>query len=102
MAPSLYEFQSILALGEIALRGRASPTAQRTRAGALQMSAFMGKTDIGKRFSWTTVQLLAPRAHQTIPVKRQRHASRCGNAAIDGHRHSDGCAVVERKGGLGS
>jgi DNA-directed RNA polymerase subunit RPC12/RpoP len=33
------------------------------------MSAFMGKTDIGTRFSWTTVQLLAPRAHQTIGDK---------------------------------
>ena len=30
------------------------------------MPAFMGKADIGKRFSWTTVQLLAPRAHQTM------------------------------------
>jgi len=38
------------------------------------MFAFMGQTDIGKRFSWTTVQLLAPRVHQTIPVKRQRPA----------------------------
>jgi hypothetical protein len=29
----------------------------------------MGKADFGKRFSWTTVQLLAPRAHQTMPGK---------------------------------
>lgn len=45
MAPSLYEFQSILALGEIALRGR--PSAQRIRASALQMSAFMVKRTLG-------------------------------------------------------